>query len=71
MEARADAGNWRAVIVDHPEPKTDGQEEGREVVEVKEVFAAGGGERGLHAVPDDQNRGEHPKKVLAHRVEEA
>ena len=62
---------WRAVVIDHAESEADRQQKGRKVVEVKEVLAARGRQRGLHAVPDDENRREHSKKVLSHRVEEA
>ena len=35
------------------------------------VPAAGGGESGLDSIPDDEDRGERTKQILAHGVEEA
>src|SRR5258708_16475636 len=71
MEAGSHAGNRRAVVVDHREAKTDGEEEAREVVELKGLLAACGGQSRLYAVPDDEDGGEHAEGVLAHGVEEA
>src|SRR6266478_2760603 len=71
VEAGSYAGNRRAVVVDHGEAKTDGEEETREVVELKGLLAACGGQSRLYAVPDDEDGCEHTKKVLAHGVEEA
>src|ERR1700690_628498 len=71
METGPYAGDWIAVVVDHRKSKTDGQQKTGEVLKVEAASATGGGERGLHAEPDDENGREHAEKVLAHRVEEA
>src|SRR5258708_23749812 len=71
MEAGSHAGNGSAVGSDHGEGKTDGEEQAREVVEVKGMLAASGGEGRLYAVPGDENGREHSEEVLAHGVEEA
>ena len=71
VEARADAGDGGAVVVDHGEAEADGEQQAGEVVEVEGVLAAGGGESGFDAIPGHEDRGEHAEQVLAHGVEEA
>ena len=71
MEAGPDAGDRRAVVVDHREAEADGQQQAREVVEVERRPAAGGGEGRFHTVPNHQNSGEGAEEILAHGVEEA
>src|SRR5260370_833567 len=71
VEAGPHARNRSAVVVDHREAKTDGEQEAREVIELKRLLAACGGQGRLDAVPDDENGGEHAEEVLSHSVEEA
>src|SRR5579864_1499244 len=71
MKTGADAGNRSAVVVDHCEAKTDGEEKAGKVVEVERVLAGCGRERGLNAVPSNQDGGEGTEQVSPHRVEEA
>src|ERR1700676_4454802 len=71
VEAGSHARNRRAVVIDHGEAKTDGEEEAREVVELEGLLAACGGQSRLYPVPDDEDRGEHTEEVLSHSVEEA
>src|SRR5712675_3086348 len=71
MEARAHARDWCAVVVDHGETETDGEQQTCEMIEMKRTAAASGGESGLRPVPDDENGREHAEEVLAHGVEEA
>src|SRR5882724_1018692 len=70
VEAGSHARNRRAVVIDHSEAKTDGEQEVREVVELEGLLAACGGQSRLRAVPDDEDCGEHAEKVLSHGVEE-
>src|SRR5580704_4357944 len=71
VEAGSHARNRRAVVVDHSESKTDGEQEAREVVELEGLLAACGGQSRLYAVPDDEDGCEHAEEVLSHSVEEA
>ena len=71
MEADSDAGNGRAVVIDHRKAKADGQQQACEIVELERVLAAGGRESGFHSIPNDENRGEGTEEILAHSVEEA
>ena len=60
-----------AVVVDHREAEADGEEQARRSCRNGRCLAAGGGECGFDAVPDDEDGGEHAEEVLAHGVEEA
>src|SRR6266581_1011866 len=71
MEARAHTRNRGAVVIDHCEAKTYGQKKTCEVIEVKQVPAASGGECGFNAVPNHEDRGKGTEQVLAHCVKEA
>ena len=71
MEADADAGDGRAVVIDHRKAKADGEKQAGKVIELEGRPAAGGGESGLYSKPSYENRGERAEKILAHCVEEA
>src|SRR6202035_5946512 len=71
METDADAGDGRAVVIDHRKTKADGEKQAGKVIELEGRPAAGGGESGLDAKPSHENRGERAEKILAHSVEEA
>jgi hypothetical protein len=71
VEARSDARNWRAVIIHHSKAEADRKKQSCQIVEVKVVMTAGGGQRELDSEPDDQDCCEGTIEVLAHRVEEA
>src|ERR1700735_2652037 len=71
VEARADAWKGSAVVVDHREAKTDGEQQARKMIELERRPSAGRGERGLDSNPSNQNGGERAEQVLAHGVEEA
>src|SRR4029077_4641235 len=71
MEASAHAGNRSAVVIHHCKTKADRQKQAFEIVEMKHVLAASGGEGRFHPVPNHQDRCKGPEQVLAHGVEEA
>src|SRR5208282_2777517 len=71
VEASSNAGNRRAVVIDHRETKADGQKQARKMIELERRPARGRGESGLDSEPSHENCGERPEKVLAHSVEEA
>src|SRR5579862_4509306 len=71
MEASAHARNRGAVVIHHCKTKADGQKQACEVVEMKHVLTASGGEGRFHSVPHHKDCGEGPEQVLAHGVEEA
>src|SRR6266481_1045135 len=71
VEACSHARNRCAVVIDHSESETDGEEEAREIVELKGLLTTCGGEGRLYPVPDDEDCGEHAEEVLSHSVEEA
>src|SRR6266851_1128490 len=71
METSAHARNRGAVVVHHCKAKADSQEQACEVVEMKHVLTASGGEGRFHSVPNHQDCGKGPEQVLAHGVEEA
>src|SRR5437899_3153059 len=71
VKAGSHTWNGRAVVVDHSESETDGEEEASEIVELKGLLATCGGQGRLYPVPDDEDRGEHAEEVLSHSVEEA
>src|ERR1700694_2143664 len=71
MKAGSHAGNGTAVVIDHGEAKTDGEQQAREVVELERMLAAGGREGRPDAVPSDEDGREAPAQVLAHGVKQA
>src|SRR3984885_1289097 len=71
VETDSDAGDGRAVVIDHREAKADGEKQTRKMVELEGRPAARGGESGLDSEPSDKDCGERSEKILAHRVEEA
>ena len=71
MKACAHARNRGAVVIHHCKTEGDGQEQACEVVEVKHVPPASGGECRFHAIPNHQDCGKGSEQVLAHCVEEA
>src|ERR1700722_1512514 len=71
VEAGSHARNRRAVVIDHSEAKTDGEQKAGEVVELEGLFATCSRQSRLCAVPNDEDGGEHAEEVLSHSVEEA
>src|ERR1019366_3252310 len=71
MKTYAHAWNRGAVVINHCKTEGDGQEQACEVVEVKHVPPASGGERRFHAVPNHQDCGKGSEQVLPHGVEDA
>src|SRR5207245_9638701 len=71
VEADTDAGDGRAVVIDHGETESDCEKKAREIVELECVLPTGCRQRGLDPVPGNQDGGEQSKQVLAHGIEEA
>lgn len=67
----ANAWEWGAVVGNHAEAEADGEQQAREIVEMKRLPASRGGECRFDSVPHDQNGRECAKQVLPHGIEEA
>src|SRR6202050_544156 len=63
VETDSNAGDGRAVVIDHREAQADGQKQARKMIELEGRSAAGGGKSRLDSEPSHENRGERPEKV--------
>src|SRR5271157_3438338 len=70
MEVAAKAWDRRVVIIHHGEAKTDHQNQAHKVGEVESASMLTSHKCRLDAVPDNQNGGEGPEKVLPHAIED-
>src|ERR1700689_1931258 len=71
MKTYTHAWNRGAVVIHHCKTEGDGQEQACEVVKIKNLASASGGEGRFHAEPNHEDSGKGSEQVLAHCVEEA